>query len=107
ENSSLLIPIFDVQHEEIKWMTMTCAHRMSGISTRPSTRWQIEWKICLHINNEKRMEKEGALAEDNALVHQGGGGEPLESPSSSSSLSSYPHSHHSNSQQKLLIKSHF
>jgi hypothetical protein len=50
---------------------------------------------------EKRMKKKGkkkeAQADDNALVNQGVGGDPLESPSSpsSSSSSSFEHSHYS------------
>lgn len=55
----------------------------------------------LFVYYERKMakegKKEGALVDDNVLVHQGGRGEPPKSPSSSSIYSSSPHSHHSNS----------
>jgi hypothetical protein len=59
---------------------------------------------------EKRMKKKGkkneAQVDENALVKQGAGGDPLEPPSSpsSSSSSSSDHSHHSNAIHKASFK---
>jgi hypothetical protein len=63
---------------------------------------------------EKRMKKKGkkkeAHIDDNALVNQGDGEDPLKPPSSpsSSSSSSYEHSHHSHhSIHKASFKNHY
>ena len=71
----------------------------------------VDWVENLFADYERRMEKEGkkegALVDDNALVHWGGGGEPPESPYSSSISSTSINFHHSNSHQKNDSKKPF
>lgn len=65
----------------------------------------------LFVDYERRMGKEGnkygALADDNVSIHQEGGEEPPESPSSSSISSSSLHFHNSDSHKKDASKKPF